>query len=873
MKKILLNLIILLSMAGYSQQRLIDAKKINVRELLYSNGYDLIYPGDSTGQFDYDNVEDPVLDLDAVNLRTLRRWFATYLDTVIVGLDTFVTLPPDTFLNAYGNSWLHSGQTIEHPPLDTFYVEWMQEWIGCNETIARDVDSIYIDSLNITICEGCFITTDTTQFYVRRNPCTYECWQYSYDNFQLHVVDWFCEPTPERNVYVTENSEDVLRYFNRDSYIDNNDSVGFARKTRYEDKYLRFSWDSVYWDEIKNDSLFMDGVWYNLPDTLPINVDSLIYVNNNPISIGDTIFTHDSIYYNGEWVLNDTIHIIDNSITNELDSIFYDSDWLKNGDTLTVPSIPSLYYIINDVPYFNQSTIRIDSSKWVYDTYGIHNKDYLMSTVGIGFVSQNWVRLYVDGLGETKGAIYAHSVGDWAITGSSDTGGGVRGIGDRFGVSGESINGTGGVFASDSSLGIRADSKNHFSAYFSSPLGMVANKINVGDPVNVLYSFPVADGDSLETIFTDGHGNLTFGKSGFYLLPDSVWKTGGDTVNIYWDRYTDIYFNNIYTNDEVAIGVESCGGSKLKVVGNDIYPTIQAVQEGTGYSGQFTGGAGLRADSINTPKINISAGLTVGDSTVTTIRSGATFTIWQGTQAAYDAIGTKDKKTIYYVEQNFNVLQILFFLLMFFGSRGVFGQSNWAAVNIGTTEMKKIYVGDKLVWEKKPDSTLICGKYYHFITIGTQIWLAENLHCDDSGGGIYSYNNDTEISDEYGYLYTWSAAMRIDTLITGWHLPTKTEYETLITYLGGSGVAGGKMKETGTDHWNSPNTGATNESRFTAFGGGRYNTQLKTFGYFLTSSKNPSTLEPYFLTLLYNNAGIVFNSSSDNTMSVRLIKD
>jgi len=105
MKKILIYLLLMLSFSGaFSQSKNLDANKINVRELLYSNGYSLIYPGDSTGQFDYDNVEDPVLDLDAVNLRTLRRWFATYLDTIVVGLDTFVTLPPDTFLNAYGNA-------------------------------------------------------------------------------------------------------------------------------------------------------------------------------------------------------------------------------------------------------------------------------------------------------------------------------------------------------------------------------------------------------------------------------------------------------------------------------------------------------------------------------------------------------------------------------------------------------------------------------------------------------------------------------------------------------------------------------------------------------------------------------------------------
>ena len=53
----------------------------------------------------------------------------------------------------------------------------------------------------------------------------------------------------------------------------------------------------------------------------------------------------------------------------------------------------------------------------------------------------------------------------------------------------------------------------------------------------------------------------------------------------------------------------------------------------------------------------------------------------------------------------------------------------------------------------------------------------------------------------------------------GWHVPSKAEWETLITYLGGT-FSGGKMKETDTTHWSSPNVGATNESGFTALPGG-----------------------------------------------------
>ena len=70
----------------------------------------------------------------------------------------------------------------------------------------------------------------------------------------------------------------------------------------------------------------------------------------------------------------------------------------------------------------------------------------------------------------------------------------------------------------------------------------------------------------------------------------------------------------------------------------------------------------------------------------------------------------------------------------------------------------------------------------------------------------------------YGLLYNWYAANTANFATSGWHLPTETEYITLKTFLGGDDVAGGKMKDSGYTNWNSPNTGATNSSGFTAYG-------------------------------------------------------
>lgn len=86
--------------------------------------------------------------------------------------------------------------------------------------------------------------------------------------------------------------------------------------------------------------------------------------------------------------------------------------------------------------------------------------------------------------------------------------------------------------------------------------------------------------------------------------------------------------------------------------------------------------------------------------------------------------------------------------------------------------------------------------------------------------GKYFYISD--FSDiKYGLLYNWYAATDASNIAnTGWHVPTLAEMQTMITYLGGESVAGGKLKETGLTYWNTPNTGATNISKFNSRAGG-----------------------------------------------------
>ncbi|MCX6239251.1 MAG: hypothetical protein NTY07_17110 [Bacteroidia bacterium] len=112
------------------------------------------------------------------------------------------------------------------------------------------------------------------------------------------------------------------------------------------------------------------------------------------------------------------------------------------------------------------------------------------------------------------------------------------------------------------------------------------------------------------------------------------------------------------------------------------------------------------------------------------------------------------------------------------------------------------------------------GKKYKTVKIGTQTWMAENL-AYKAESGCWAYSNNEGNVATYGYLYDWEAAKK--SCPKGWHLPGDAEWSTLSNYLGGDTIAGGKLKETGNKHWQSPNSPkhiASNESGFTGLPGG-----------------------------------------------------
>lgn len=188
---------------------------------------------------------------------------------------------------------------------------------------------------------------------------------------------------------------------------------------------------------------------------------------------------------------------------------------------------------------------------------------------------------------------------------------------------------------------------------------------------------------------------------------------------------------------------------------------------------------------------------------------------------------------------------------------------------------------------------------YKTVKIGDQWWMAENLRATKFNDGMdiplvtdntawlnsttpaycwYNNNFDT-YGTIYGALYNWYAVNTGKLAPQGWHVPTDEEWSTLITYLGGSSLAGGKLKENGTSHWNSPNTGATNETGFTALPGGLravYNggfAQVPRIGFWWSTMELDSIFAWNYFMSYYDSRIIRNRIEKGDGLSVRCIRD
>jgi uncharacterized protein (TIGR02145 family) len=195
--------------------------------------------------------------------------------------------------------------------------------------------------------------------------------------------------------------------------------------------------------------------------------------------------------------------------------------------------------------------------------------------------------------------------------------------------------------------------------------------------------------------------------------------------------------------------------------------------------------------------------------------------------------------------------------------------------------------------------TDIDGNLYNTVTIGSQVWMVENLKVSKyrdgtsipnvtdntqwtnlTTGAYCYYENNSSFNNTYGKLYNWYAVNNSKNIApTGWHVPSDAEWITLYNYLGGQTVCGGALKS--TNLWSSPNTGATNSSGFTGVGAGIRFDNTGTFsgtlgqnGDFWSSSVIISSDKPRGYALSYNNTYLgQTNDYKARGKSVRCVKD
>lgn len=162
------------------------------------------------------------------------------------------------------------------------------------------------------------------------------------------------------------------------------------------------------------------------------------------------------------------------------------------------------------------------------------------------------------------------------------------------------------------------------------------------------------------------------------------------------------------------------------------------------------------------------------------------------------------------------------------------------------------------------------------VTIGTQTWKIKNLDIDDGQGGIYTHAVNYGQGSVTEYYYTWAAAVRVANSISGWHLPSYSEWDSLASAVGGSSTAGTKLKS--TYGWYNNGNG-TDDYGFTALPAGRGTTSPKTFSnagtdaYFWTATER-SNSDAYFYNI-QTGTNLYYNTASKTSyvFSVRLIKD
>jgi uncharacterized protein (TIGR02145 family) len=317
--------------------------------------------------------------------------------------------------------------------------------------------------------------------------------------------------------------------------------------------------------------------------------------------------------------------------------------------------------------------------------------------------------------------------------------------------------------------------------------------------------------------------NYATNSSGFTALPGGNYIDGmffniggsgswwSSTENLKTNAFTRIIGNSVgnvgragYTFDkQFGVSVRCLQGSQslVPILSTTVVSNITQTTAASGGEIAFDGGAEVTARGVCW---STSADPTIDDSKTTDGTGAGSFT---------SSITGLTEGTTYYVRAY---------------------ATNSAGTGYGNDEIFTTTI------EQNITVTDIDGNVYPTVTIGTQVWMGLNLKTTKYNDGTdiplvtddyawanlatpgYCWNNNDEATnkDTYGALYNWYTVNTSKLCPIGWHVPTDEEWTILTLYLGNDGVSGGKLKETGTSHWISPNIGATNETGFTAVPGG-----------------------------------------------------
>lgn len=191
----------------------------------------------------------------------------------------------------------------------------------------------------------------------------------------------------------------------------------------------------------------------------------------------------------------------------------------------------------------------------------------------------------------------------------------------------------------------------------------------------------------------------------------------------------------------------------------------------------------------------------------------------------------------------------------------------------------------------------IDGNVYKTVAIGSQVWFGENLKTTKYGNGdpipevtgetqwlnltsgaYCRYDNNSANTPVYGLLYNWHAVKDSRNVCpTGWHVPTNNDWVTLVDFLGGESVAGGKLKEEGTSHWLTTSAEVTDYYSFTALPAGyRVGGTFQQPGYYAIfwSSTEEDATDGWILNLISSSIQSYLESAyKTDGLSVRCIKD